>query len=183
MLRGHTFIGDFSQGSSNYIGANKKLRISAYLSATFLLLFFGLAIFPVASSVSDTNAAQKDLQTTTLSMTSSSFYANPKVTYATGTFSSSSTEISVSTDNYTGYTLGIAAKTNDSDSTKLLSTDGELNSISSATSEEDFSAASGTSLNGLWGYKPSKLNSVANTDFLPAPSFEGDEINWRFFCL
>lgn len=177
MLRGHTFAGGFSQESSEYIRAGKRLRISAFISASFLLIFAGLAVFPVANSVSDTNAAKKDLQTTTLSMSSSDFYANPKVTSATGTFTSSSTEISVSTDNYTGYTIGIAAKTDDSDYSKLKSVDGELNSISSATTEEEFSAASGTSLNGLWGYKPSMLSSSANTDFLPAPTFEGDELN------
>ncbi len=177
MLRGHTFFGDSSQGSSMTIQATKRLRISAYLSASLLLVFGLVAVFPVASSMSSVNAAKKSLEQTTLSMTSSSFYANPKVTSATGTFTSSSTEISVSTDNYTGYTIGIAAKTDDSDYSKLKSVDGELNSISSATSEEDFSSVSGTSFNGLWGYKPSMLSSTANTYFLPAPTFAGDELN------
>lgn len=177
MQKGHAFIGGFSQGLSKMVGASKRLRISAYLSVTFLLLFLGLAIFPVASSVSDTNAAKQDLKTTTLSMSSSEFYANPKVTSTTGTFASSSTEISISTDNYTGYTFGIAAKTDDSDYSKLKSADGEFNSISSATTEASFSAEGATALNGLWGYKPSKINSASNTNYLPAPNFAGDEIN------
>ncbi len=177
MLRGHTFIGGFSQESSKMIGASKRLRISAYLSASFLLIFGLLAVFPVASSISDTNAAKKDLGQTTLAMTSSNFYANPKVTSANGTFSSTSTDITVSTDNYTGYTIGVAAATDDSDYSKLKSTDSELNSISSATSEADFSAAAGTSYNGLWGYKPSMLGSSSNTNYLPAPTFAGDELN------
>lgn len=177
MLRGHTFIGGFSQGPSKMIGASKRLRISAYLSASFLLIFGLLAVFPVANSISNTNAAKKDLGQTTLAMTSSNFYANPKVTSANGTFSSTSTDITVSTDNYTGYTIGVAAATDDSDYSKLKSTDSELNSISSATSEADFSAAAGTSYNGLWGYKPSMLGSSSNTNYLPAPTFAGDELN------
>ena len=43
MLRGHTFIGDFSQESSKYIRAVKRLRVSAFLSASFLLIFAGIA--------------------------------------------------------------------------------------------------------------------------------------------
>lgn len=177
MLRGHTFIGGFSQGPSKMIGASKRLRISAYLSASFLLIFGLLAVFPMASSVSDTSAAKKSLEQTTLSMTSSDFVTNPRVTSTNGTFASSSTDITVSTDNYTGYTIGIAAKTNDSDYSKLKSANSELNSISSATSEADFSAAAGTSFNGLWGYKPSMLESSSNTNYLPAPTFAGDELN------
>ena len=178
MLNGHAFIGGFSQESSKMIGAVKKLRISAYISATFLLLFFGLAVFPVASSVSDTNAAKKSLDQTTISMTASNFYTHPKVTSVNGSFSSSSTNITVSTDNYTGYTLALAAGNNDEDYSKLK-TDSEdvLNSITSATSEADFSAASGTALNGYWGYKPSMFGSAANVNFLPAPSFAGDVLN------
>ncbi len=45
-----------------------------------------------------------------------------------------------------------------------------LASIAAATTESTFAAAANTSYNGKWGYKPSKLNSVANTNYLPSPT-------------
>jgi len=76
--------------------------------------------------------------------------------------------ISVTTNNYSGYTLSIAA----SSSTNLTGTNGSIASIGSAVSEADFSAdttTAATNYNGKWGYLPSKLNSSTNTSFQPSP--------------
>jgi len=91
---------------------------------------------------------------------------------ANGDFAKSgNSTISVTTNNYSGYTLSIAA----SSSTDLLNTADNtktISSISSATSESDFSAdttTAATNYNGKWGYLPSKFNSSDNTSFRPAP--------------
>ena len=179
MLKGHAFIGDFSQGSSNYIGARKKLRISAFLSASFLLIFAGMAIFPVASSVSETNAAAR-LSETTLSMTSS----DTRITFNNaltdkGTFSSGTTGLSVTTNNYSGYTLSISAANDNEEYSQLVNDedDNTLDSIESAVLEADFSAENATSYNGLWGYKPSKFESQSNNYYRPAPTYAGTTID------
>ena len=90
-----------------------------------------------------------------------------------GTFASSSSDnsatFSVATNNFSGYTLTISG--ND-DEGKLYDSAKQnfLSSLSSATTETDFSATSQTDLNGKWGYKPSKFNSAVNEDYLPAPT-------------
>ena len=107
-----------------------------------------------------------------------------------GVFGSASTTASVSTTNYTGYTLSIAATNNNGSGnannySKLIdssNTDTSKNffaSIESAVSEADFSAntaTAGNNYNGKWGYKPSYYNSSANSNYLPAPSTSGATI-------
>ena len=89
---------------------------------------------------------------------------------ANGDFAKSdNSTISVTTNNYSGYTLSIAAS---SSSTDLTGTNGNIASIGSAVSEADFSAdttTAATNYNGKWGYLPSKLNSSTNTSFQPSP--------------
>ena len=93
---------------------------------------------------------------------------------ANGDFAkSTNSTISVTTNNYSGYTLSIAA----SGSTNLIGDDGSIVSISSAVSESDFSADNTTAANnynGKWGYLPSKLNSTNNTAFQPSPGTDSD---------
>ena len=89
---------------------------------------------------------------------------------------SSNTTISASTTNATGYTLSIAAASA-TDSDKLINSGdntAKLSSITEAVTEEQFKALSGTDYNNKWGYLPSKYNSGANSDFLPAPTTVGD---------
>jgi uncharacterized repeat protein (TIGR02543 family) len=90
---------------------------------------------------------------------------------ATGTFrESDSADFSVTTNNYSGYTLSIHAAVDDEDYSKLVNGNSVLNSISSASSASGFN-------NGNWGYKPSKLNSAANDSFQPAPTYEGTTLD------
>ena len=126
-----------------------------------------LAIFVAnGASVYATNS------TLSLSIDNNTLSVDVMPTSTNGTFvKSDNSTISVTTNNYSGYTLSIAA----SSSTDLLNTADNtktISSISSATSESDFSAdttTAATNYNGKWGYLPSKLNSSANTSFQPSP--------------
>ena len=69
-----------------------------------------------------------------------------------------------------GYTLSIRA----ANSTNLMSGNNTIGSIAESISASSFESS--TTYNNQWGYKPSMLNSVANTNYLPSPSLEGDII-------
>ena len=93
-------------------------------------------------------------------------------TGSSGTFATSSTtatNISVSTTHGTGYTLGVAASTANSNAL-INSTDSSktIPSITSSVSESTFSSSS--DYNNKWGYRPSKYNSADNTNYLQAPT-------------
>ena len=92
---------------------------------------------------------------------------------AEGKFADSGNEtISVSTTHAAGYVLKVKA----SSATDLKNSSGTtgFTSISSAISAETFDTSA---YNGKWGYKPSKLNSVANTNYLPAPTTSGSTLD------
>ena len=90
----------------------------------------------------------------------------------TGTFVSSDTStnnISVRTTNGTGYTLGIKASTEGSNALNgANSTSIPSHTVSAGISEATYSTDS--TYNNTWGYRPSKLNSTANSNYLPGPS-------------
>ena len=92
-----------------------------------------------------------------------------------GTFGkSTSSTIGITTDNFSGYSMKIIS----SGSTSLVNNnnDDEIESISSAINEATFTVDS--SYNNKWGYVPNQFISentvVNNTNYLPAPSTEGD---------
>ena len=100
-----------------------------------------------------------------------------------GTFATTTTPatIYVTTNNITGYTLGIRTTSSTDTATKVInnidecidtptSTKCSLSTIDTAVSEQDYEATTSTDLNNTWGYLPSKYNSLDNTDYLPAPS-------------
>ncbi len=92
---------------------------------------------------------------------------------AEGKFADSGDEtISVSTTHAAGYVLKVKA----SSATDLKNSSGTtgFTSISSAISAETFDTSA---YNGKWGYKPSKLNSTANTNYLPAPTTSGSTLD------
>ena len=132
------------------------------------VLFFALLamiIFPVSFAMDNTNATITPSETT-LNLSTSDLSLDLNIDNPAGTFASSTpAEIGVVTNNYTGYTLGISASDN-IDNTKLINTNDNtayLNSISSASSAEEFNANN-------WGYLPSKLNGAANSAYQPAPT-------------
>ena len=132
------------------------------------IAFGGVAILAGLGST-DAHAANSTL---TMTIDNNTLSLNILPHSANGDFAKSdNSTISVTTNNYSGYTLSIAA----SSSTDLLNTADNtktISSISSATSESDFSAdttTAATNYNGKWGYLPSKFNSSTNTSFRPAP--------------
>lgn len=85
--------------------------------------------------------------------------------------------INIKTDNFTGYNLRISSQS----STNMTSLNGsQITSIGTATDEQTFSSSS--LYENKWGYKPNQYvttsnnayTTVTNTNFLPAPSTEGD---------
>ena len=89
-----------------------------------------------------------------------------------GTFATSDTStnnISVRTTNGTGYTLGIKASTEGSNALNgANSTSIPSHTVSAGISEATYSTDS--TYNNTWGYRPSKLNSTANSNYLPGPT-------------
>ena len=139
-------------------------RVASY-SGLLLAVFFGLIIFPISLAIDSTEATVTP-STTTLALSTSDISAEITPNNANGTFvASDPATVSVTTNNYSGYTLGITAN-NNTDNTKLINTDDNtayFTSISSASAPADFNV-------GNWGYLPSKLNGTANSAYQPAPT-------------
>ena len=93
-------------------------------------------------------------------------------TSTSGTFATSDTStnnISVRTTNGTGYTLGIKASAEGSNALNgANSTSIPSHTVSAGISEATYSTDS--TYNNTWGYRPSKLNSIANSNYLPGPT-------------
>lgn len=88
-----------------------------------------------------------------------------------GSFASStaSNNVSVKTDNGTGYELGIKAGTEGSNSLTRAG-GGSIPSLSIAGGINEDTYRTNSDYNNTWGFKPSKYNSSANSNYLPAPS-------------
>ena len=159
--------------ANTYIKHNRNINKTGLLSAFTFLLLALTCLFPISKSEQTTEAVTGTVQSSSLTLNVSSSAASVEldVNSNTGTFASSSSDnsaaFSVTTNNFSGYTLSISGSDNDGrlyDKTKQYS----LEPLTSAVSEADFSSTS--SLNGKWGYKPSKFNSIANANYLPAPT-------------
>lgn len=152
------------------IKLNNIFRTSAYAAMGLLMGLFAVAVFPSARV--DTNAATAPVASDTTLSVSTNDIVIDVTPNSVSSFVQASTSVEILTDNYTGYTFRIAAENADTYD-KLIneSTNTYLSSITAATSEADFE--SNNALIGKFGYKPSKLNSVANTNFIPAPDTTG----------
>ena len=152
-------------GIYQHIQNLKFLDRVAFCSRTILLALTTLIFFPPVFSLIDTTAAPTP-SITTLTLSTSDISVEIAPGNSAGTFvASDPATISVTTNNYSGYTLGITAN-NNTDNTKLINTSDNtayLTSISSASAPADFNANN-------WGYLPSKLNGVANSSYQPAPT-------------
>ena len=94
-----------------------------------------------------------------------------------GTFASSTAtnNVRVKTTSASGYELGIKASTSGSNNNALINTIDSskiIPSITTSISEATYSSSS--TYNNTWGFKPSKLNSQANSNYIPGPT---DTIN------
>lgn len=161
--------------NNNYIKHSRNLNRTGLLSAFTFLLLALTCLFPISKGEQNTEAVTGTVQSSSLTLNVSKSAASVEldVNSNTGTFASSTTDnsanFSVTTNNFSGYTLTISGNDDEGklyDSTKQ----NFLTSLANATSETDFSSTSNTNLNGQWGYKPSKFNSIANNNYLPAPT-------------
>ena len=152
-------------GIYQHIQNLKFLDRAAFCARAILLTITTLIFFPPVFSLIDTTAAPAP-STTTLTLATSDISVEIAPGNSAGTFvSSGPATISVTTNNYSGYTLGVTSSDN-VDNTKLINTSDNtayLTSISSASAPADFNANN-------WGYLPSKLNGVANSSYQPAPT-------------
>ena len=167
------------------IGRAKVARAIGVTAGVFLSLLFMLSAFPIIDNTEDAEATPGVEEVPTITITSATgntASVDITPTSANGTFAysdaSSQLAFTVSTGNYTGYTLSIKASDNAGQLTNA--TYGEtLDSITTITTESDFSSGAASTYNNKWGYKPSRYvdtstgtvidNTVAN-NFLPAPT-------------
>jgi len=154
---------------------NKAIRTVGIFASFALTLLTVAAVFPITHKTDTAEATPGTPEVPTLTMVTGQENASVDVTptSATGTFAASATadeaKFTVQTDNYTGYTLTI--KANDNAGQLTNSTTGDtLDSIAAATDQSTFTTGSAATYNNKWGYKPSKFNSTANTNYLPAPT-------------
>ena len=167
---------NMSNDFEGHIKHNRNIYISGVFSALMLSLIVFFAAFPIINKTTEAEAiaGAAKASDTTLTMTSGSESASLNLTPAgssNGVFASSSNsqtaKFGVVTNNHTGYTLSISALNNNGELTNSEA-NAVLNSITNPTDADVFNTS--TALNGKWGYKPSKYNGAANTNFLPSPT-------------
>ncbi|MDO4507953.1 MAG: FISUMP domain-containing protein [Candidatus Saccharibacteria bacterium] len=167
----------------SYIKSHNLTRKINYTSAIIFSLLALAVIFPLSKGEQTTEAVDGTASTTdpslsiVFSSTTASVDLRPES--ANGTFKSSTesnTDIkfSVPAGNYYGYQLFISS-TDDigelkgaNNPSNTLESIGDLVTIGGSITEERFKEDS--SLNGYWGYKPSKINSANNSNYLPSPT-------------
>ena len=149
----------------------KWVRNFAHASVLVLSVIFMAALFPM--QIDKTEATDDPEEDTVISVSASEVNISAVLHDMDGEFFSASTDISVKTNNSTGYTLRFAALEEENHD-KLTTADGEhfISSISSNVEEEDFST--NAAYNGNFGFKPSKINSEENDLYVPAPGAEGN---------
>ncbi len=175
-----------------YIAKQKYARISGIASLSFLIILLTLAVCPVILRDSGAEAAGAPVASdVSLDMTSGYVLASVNIipTDINGNFAKSSdankAKFEVKTNNYTGYTLSIAA----ADDTGLLTntdttiTSGNtLSSITAPITEATFNTAS---YNNHWGMMPNKyvvggtavIDNTVYQNFLPSPTTAGTTLN------
>ena len=171
---------------SKYISRSKKLRLLGSVSSTLLGVLVFSILFPIQIKWTNVEATPgtANPSTTSLNLTLSNdtIALNLAPLSSAGTFSSSTpANFTVSTNNVTGYTLSIKSSVSDptdaievANASRLVNTEDStkyISSISGSVAEDVFSSSTNTQYNNMWGYKPSKLNSSDNTNYLAAPDY------------
>lgn len=141
--------------TTSYAGAMTSLIFCVLAGSLFLNLIISSSVYAASTlDVTVTSNISVDIAPLT-----GGIFATSDTTTST---------ISIKTDHYTGYTLGIMAS---SDNNALINTTDNsktIPSISSPVSESDYRSFS--TLNNTWGYRPSKYHSLANNNYLPVPT-------------
>ena len=137
-----------------------------------LPLLFGLLSLTGATNLFGLNGSvHATASTLTISVTDmvSLNIASPDDTGNFATSDTSTNNISVKTTNGTGYELGIKAKTNNSNAL-INSSDSSKTIPSITTSISESTYSTNSAYNNTWGFRPSKINSQANSNYLQAPT-------------
>ena len=179
-MRGIKTVRSSVEVGRRYIRRAKNVRTVGITSAILLFYIVITTIFPIVFHEEQVEATANPADPPILTITSTNPATTVEVTPTlNGTFAASSSDIAfnVTTNNLTGYNLSIVGSDNNGllSNTVSGSVIDTLSPLSAATSAATFSSSS--SYNGKWGYKPSKLNSSANTDYLPAPGTSGTTID------
>ena len=151
----------------------KTRKIGKIIPLFFLPLIslFYIIFYPTNNTFATTSTLTVSI---TNSISLNLFLDSSASTFATSDTSTSN--ISIKTNNGTGYTLGIKASTNNVNNNQLINTSDNtkyFSSITSPVSESDYSNdsyATSNNLDDTWGYRPSKLNSASNSNYLPVPT-------------
>ena len=168
------------------IAKNKCIRLAGCTASILFVFLLATSIFPIFLKDDSASGAPSPVEsTTTLAMTSNYETASVDLvpSSSNGTFTSSPADkqarFGITTTNYTGYTVTIESSNDDGLLTNENTGD-TLASITSTTSEADFSAnttEAATNYNGKWGYMPSKFNtstssydSLSSGNYLPSPT-------------
>ena len=164
-----------SKKQLDYIRHVRRFRFLASVSLFALSLICMTILNPIVIKEEKTEATSQTSETT-LALSSSNIVADVKDgAFPDGRFFSASANVTITTTNYTGYVFSIRAKNDNENYSKLMAGEESLTSIEAAVDADDFNTDS--SYNGFWGYRPSKLDSAANEDFLPAPTFAGSVLD------
>lgn len=152
------------------------LRNIAYASSVMLLVLIVSTIIPIYYKPVTAEATVGTATESTLTFTSTRSAASVTlaVSSADGTFATSTNEqkasFSISTNNYTGYTLTLKSGGN---VTALDNSGTTISTIGATTDYDTFTAntAAGKALNNKWGIIPNYYNSAVNTEnYYPAPT-------------
>jgi len=158
--------------TSNYIKNNKTMRTYNVVSMCLFFVLILLILFPINIKFNKAEAAPNAPSTRDqyLNVTiDDDINLSLSPTSTQGTFNSASTNFSVQTNYISGYELSVKTPTSNNKLVNTQDNSFSIDSISSAISETAFAASGNTEYNNKWGYKPSKLNSIDNSNFLPSP--------------
>ncbi len=168
-----------------YLNRNKFVRLVGYATTFSFILLVALSVFPIINHEESVEATYTPANPPTVTITSSSNIASVDITPTSsdGTFASSTSAsevaFGVTTDNLTGYTVAVSARSGDTLGQLTNASYGDtLDTISTITSETDFSTNS--TYTNQWGIKPSKYvdtstgtvidNTSSTINYLPAPT-------------
>ncbi len=155
--------------TKSLIKTYKNIRISGVVSCAILIVLTFFACFP-GHKETDTLAAGHAATASVISFNSVRNIASVTIDpTSTGVFGSSDNNsnisFSISSNNYTGYTLTVR-----SNKTTLDNGDNSFSPLASNVTATQFAASGNTTLNNRWGYQPNYYNSTANTNYLVPPS-------------
>ena len=158
--------------SRSYIRYVRDIRVVGVASVFVFSMLLLAACFPIIRKTDGADATAMPA-TSSIEITSTSTVANVDIMLnnENGTFAASDSDIAfdVTTNNLTGYTLMIE---DNGAAGKLVNIDNNdsLDTLAAVTDANTFENGAADTYANRWGFKPSKYNSTANTNYIPAPT-------------